>query len=375
MKTKGALLWGPHQDWSVEEIEMGDPVPGEVTVRLAASGLCHSDEHLVTGDTPAEDWPMLGGHEGAGVIETVGEGVTRFKQGDHVVISAVPGCGHCPSCLVGHGSLCDEGARAVTGLAIADDTRRVKVKDTTAGMFCLAGTFAPYTTVNEASLVKVPFEMPLEKAALLGCGITTGWHSATRVADVRPGETVVVVGVGGLGSAALLASVACGAEKIVAIDPVPFKQEEAGKLGATHTFASMEEALEPLIEMTEGRLAHKVILTPGRMEGAYIQPALELTAKLGTLAVIGMGSFAEDDTKLNLAWLTAMQKTIKGGQLGGGSPKGDISRLVGLYLDGKLRLDDLITRRYKLEEINQGYQDMRDAKNLRGLIEYTDADH
>jgi len=375
MKTKGALIWGTHQDWRVEEIEMGDPVAGEVTVRLAASGLCHSDEHILNGDTPVEEWPMLGGHEGAGVIERVGEGVTRFKVGDHVVISAVPGCGYCPSCLIGHGSLCDEGARAVSGIAMADDTRRVKVGGKEAGMFCLAGTFAPYTTVNQASLVPVPFEMPLEKAALLGCGITTGWHSAFRVADVRPGETVVVVGLGGLGASALLASVAAGAERAIVIDPVPFKQESAGKLGATHTFASMEEALDPIIEMTQGRLADKVILTPGRMEGSFIQPALELTKKLGTLAVIGMGSFAEEDTKLNLAWLTAMQKTIKGAQLGGGSPRGDIPRLVDLYLDGKLPLDDLITSTYKLEEINQGYQDMRDAKNLRGLIEYTDADY
>lgn len=375
MKTRGALLYGPGQDWQVEEIEVGDPIAGEVTVRLAASGMCHSDEHLVTGDTPAPNWPILGGHEGAGVVIKTGPGTTRVREGDNVVLS-LPGCGHCEACRTGHQNVCDESWRLVSGEMIADDGFRVRNRDGRGvAQFCLEGTFSPYTTVNQQSVVKIDDDMPLDLAALIGCGVTAGWSAAARTAGVRAGDIAVVVGIGGLGTAAMLSSLAAGASTVIAIDPLPNKQGAALKLGAHLAFSSMEEAFEPIKELTRGKMAHKVILTPGRMEGAYIEPALSLVAKLGTLAVIGMGSFEEDDTKLNLGWLTAMNKQIHGGQLGGGSPQEDVQMLVRMYKAGKLPLDEMVTTRYRLDDINQGYQDMRDGKNLRGLIVYGDDDY
>lgn len=373
MKTKGAILWGAKQDWSVEEIDMGEPKAGEVLVRLAASGLCHSDEHIVTGDQEFEA-PILGGHEGAGIIERVGEGVANYKAGDHVVISAIPGCGDCYPCRIGHQNVCDFTQYALTGHAISDLTKRVTVQGKEAGQFCMAGTFAPYTTVNQASLAKVPDEMDLKVAALLGCGATAGYMAAARVADVRPGDNVVVVGLGGLGASALMASAAAGANMLIVIDPVPFKREQAKLLGATHTYASIAEAEEPIRELTHGLMAHKVILTPGEVTGAMIQPALELTAKLGILTIVGMGSFTDNDAQFNPAWLTAMNKQIRGSQMGGGAPRQDVRTLADLYISGKYPIDKMITRTYALEDINQGYQDMRDAKNVRGVIHYGEAD-
>jgi NDMA-dependent alcohol dehydrogenase len=375
MKTKGALLYGPGQEWQVEEIDVGDPLSGEVTVKLAASGLCHSDEHLVTGDTPAPNWPIIGGHEGAGVVIKVGPGVTRVKEGDHVVLS-LAGCGACEPCREGHQNVCDEGRRYVSGEAIADDGFRVTNKDGKGvAQFCLEGTFSPYTTVSQFSVVTVDHDIPLHLAALIGCGVTAGWGAAARVAEVKAGDVVVVVGLGGLGSSALLSSLANGASRVIVIDPLPNKQEAALKLGASDAFGSFEEAFGPIEQMTNGAMAHAVILTPGRMEGAYIEPAMTLVRKLGILAVIGMGSFEEDDTKLNLGWLTAMNKKIHGGQLGGGSPQEDVLMLIRMYKAGKLPLESLVTQTYKLEDINQGYQDMRDGKNLRGLIIYGDEDY
>ncbi|KAA9151855.1 NDMA-dependent alcohol dehydrogenase [Amycolatopsis acidicola] len=374
MRTKGALLYGPGQDWRVEEIEIDDPVAGEVQVELAASGLCHSDEHLVTGDNVAPNWPILGGHEGAGVVTKVGPGVTRVKEGDHVVLS-LPGCGACEPCRRGHQNVCDESWRLVSGEPIANDVMRVRTGDgKPVAQFCLEGTFAPYATVSQFSVVPVDPAMPLHLAALIGCGVTAGWGAAMRVAEVKPGDVVVVAGLGGLGTAALLSALACGASAVFVIDPLPGKRKSAIELGATDAFESFEDATGPLREFTRGAMAHSVILTPGRMEGAYIEPAMTLVRKLGVLAVIGMGSFEEDDTKLNLAMLTAFNKTIRGGQLGGGSPQEDVRMLVRTYLAGRLPLEKMVTSTYRLEEINQGYQDMRDGVNLRGLIRFDERD-
>lgn len=375
MKTKGALLHGANQPWSVEAINVGEPIEGEVLVRLAASGLCHSEEHVVTGDTPAARWPLLGGHEGAGTVIKTGPGVTRVKEGDHVVLS-LAGCGACEPCREGHQNVCDESWRYLSGEAIADNTFRVHTADgQEVAVACVEGTFAPYTTVSQFSVVKIDDDVPLELAALLGCGVVAGWGAASRVANVQSGDVVVVVGLGGLGTAALLGAIACGASAVYVIDPLENKRDLAVEFGAKQAFSSFEEAFEPIQHATFGAMAHSVILIPGRMSGEYIEPAMGLVRKCGTLAVIGMGSFEEDDTKLNLAWLTSMNKTIKGGQLGGGSPQEDILKMVRMYKAGKLPLEKLVTARYTLEEINEGYQDMRDGKNIRGLIVYGENDY
>ncbi len=373
MKTKGAILWGTNQPWSVEEIEVGDPRAGEVMVQLAASGLCHSDEHLVTGGTPIE-MPVLGGHEGSGTVIKVGPGVVGLKEGDHVVTAFIPACGQCPPCSSGHQNLCDLGAALLGGKAISDGTNRVTAQGKGVQTMCLLGTFSPYITVHQASVVKIEPDIPLEIAALVGCGVTTGWGSATKVADVRPGEDVVIMGAGGVGMNAVQGAAAAGAKRVIVIDPVAFKRETAKGFGATHTFEDAEQALAGVNELTWGRMAQKVIITVGDIQGENVQEALSLTAKGGRTVVTGMGQAANSDVKLSLFELTLLQKDLQGAIFGGMNPRKDIPELLGLYQAGQLKLDGLVTKEYKLEDINDGYQDMRDGKNVRGMVVYSDAD-
>ena len=378
MKTKAAVLWGPHEDWKIEEVELGDPVAGEVQVRLTASGLCHSDEHVRVGDLPMVEpgaFPFIGGHEGAGVVIKVGEGVSSLKEGDHVVLGFLPSCGRCPSCATGHQNLCDLGAALLTGRAIADGTNRIHVNGQPASPMCLLGTFSPYVTVHESAAIKILDDIPLDKAALVGCGVTTGWGSSVYSADVRPGETVVVMGCGGIGQNAIQGAKMAGARYIVAVDPVAFKRDFAKTMGATHTFASMAEAMEPVSEITWGAMADKVIISVGRIRGEYVEEALQMTKKGGTSVVTGMGSLTETDVQLNLFMLTMMQKRLQGAIFGGANPRYDIPNLLRHYMEGNLKLDELITRTYRLEDINQGYADMNAGTNIRGVILYGEQDY
>jgi NDMA-dependent alcohol dehydrogenase len=374
LKTKGAILWGVGEEWSVEEIEIGDPRAGEVTVELAASGLCHSDEHLVTGGTPVAFYPVIGGHEGAGTVTKVGPGVTGLKEGDHVVTAFIPACGQCPPCSRGQQNLCDLGASLLAGTSISDGSYRVSARGKDVIPMCLLGTFSPYITVHQASVVKIEPDIPLEVAALVGCGVTTGWGSATKVADVRPGENVVIMGAGGVGMNAVQGASAAGAKRVMVIEPVAQKREWAMNMGATHTFASIEEATGPINELTWGRMAEKTIITVGDIQGEDIAAALSVTGKGGRAVVTGMGNAANVDVKLSLFELTLLQKDLQGAIFGGLSPRAAIPELLSLYQEGQLKLDDLVTTKYSLEDINTGYQDMRDGKNIRGMVVYTDAD-
>lgn len=373
MKTKGALLWGLHEDWSVEEIELGDPVAGEVQVELAATGLCHSDEHLVTGGSPIA-FPALGGHEGAGIVTKVGPGVRSVKEGDHVVLSFIPACGQCPPCSSGHQNLCDLGAHLLEGTSISDGTYRVQARGQNVSRMCLLGTFSPYVTIHESSCVKIEDDIPLDIAALVGCGVTTGWGSSTKVADVRPGENVVVIGVGGVGINAVQGAAAAGAKRVIAIDPVAFKREQALEFGATHVFASAKEAMDGVNDLTWGRMAEKAVITVGNIQGEDIEEAMNLIGKGGRVVVTGMGSITDYDVKLNLFLFTMLQKDLQGAIFGGANPRFDIPFILSNYREGKINLDDLVTTRYKLEDINQGYADMKDGKNLRGLIVFDESD-
>ncbi|WP_024440925.1 MULTISPECIES: NDMA-dependent alcohol dehydrogenase [unclassified Mycobacterium] len=373
MKTKGALLWELNSPWRVDEIELGDPVEGEVQVRMHAAGMCHSDYHLTTGATPMA-LPALGGHEGAGVITKVGKGVTGLEEGDHVVMAFIPACGNCPPCMKGFRSLCDRGAVLLGGKAIADGTNRIHAGSHEVSAMNLLGTFSPYMTVHQDSVVKIDKDVPFETAAIMGCAVPTGFGSATNVAEVKPGETVIIIGVGGIGMSALQGAVLAGARRVIAIDPVPFKRDQAVKFGATHVYPSMAEAIMPVMEETWGLMADKVIIAVGDMKGEYIEEAMILTAKTGTCVVTGMGSMVDADVKLNLFLFTMLQKTLKGNIFGGGSSHIETPKLVGLYKSGLLKIDEMITTTYKLEDINTGYQDMVDGKNIRGVITYDESD-
>jgi S-(hydroxymethyl)glutathione dehydrogenase/alcohol dehydrogenase len=368
VKTKAAVLRGVGQKWEVEDVELDDPKAGEVMVRLAASGLCHSDEHLVTGDIPIP-FPVVGGHEGAGVVYKVGPGVTDVEIGQPVVLSFLPSCGKCHYCARGKTNLCDLGAAIIQGPQL-DGTYRFHSRGQGVGQMCLLGTFSQYTVVPVASVVAVDEGLPLDKAALVGCGVTTGFGSAVRTADLGPGDTAVVIGVGGIGINAVQGARVAGATYIVAIDPVEFKRTKALEFGATHAFASVDEALPIVNEITRGRLADAAILTTDVAEGAYVLPALSLVGKGGRVIVTAIGHPTELQISASLFELTLYEKSIHGSLFGSSNPQVDIPRVLQLYTAGQLMLDELITTEYSLEEINQGYQDMREGVNLRGLIRF-----
>jgi NDMA-dependent alcohol dehydrogenase len=373
MKSKAAILWETHSKWSVEDIELDPPKAGEVLIKLAASGLCHSDEHMVTGDMvlDPELASAIGGHEGAGEVVEVGPNVTNLNVGDHVVLSFIPACGRCPSCAIGQQHLCDLGAFLLAGKQITDFTSRHHAHDgTDLGIMTCIGTFEPYTVASEASCIKIEPHIPLEKAALVGCGVTTGWGSATNAADVRSGETVVVVGLGGIGMNAVQGARLAGADKIIGVDPLENKREWAATFGATHTAASMEEAQAMLGELTRGAMADKAILTPGVAEGHMIAPLMSLVKKAGRAVVTAVAPMTQMDVQLNLFELAMMRKELVGCIFGNANPRRDIPRLLNLYMEGKLLLDELVTTTYDLEDINQGYQDMRDGVNIRGVVKF-----
>jgi len=269
--------------------------------------------------------------------------VEDLQPGDHVVFGFVPACGKCPSCARGHSNLCDIGALLMVGSQI-DGTYRHHASsgEDLSTMVCL-GTFAKHTVVNQASCVKILDHYPLDKACLVGCGVTTGWGSSVYAAEVRPGDDVVVIGIGGIGAAAIQGARLAGAERIFAIDPVPFKREKALQFGATHTAASIEEAA-PLIN--------------------------EVTAKRGRVVVTNIHPMAETETTLSLTWLTLLEKQVVGSIFGSANMRYDIPHLLRLYEQGQLDLDGMITNTYALEDVNLGYADMLAGKNIRGVMLY-----
>jgi S-(hydroxymethyl)glutathione dehydrogenase/alcohol dehydrogenase len=233
---------------------------------------------------------------------------------------------------------------------------------------CLLGGFAERTVVNEASCVRIDPSYSLRTACLVGCGAVTGWGSAVYAADVRPGDTVVVVGAGGIGSSAIQGARLAGARTVVAVDPVPFKRERAAGFGAGATFASMEEARGPLREMTRGRMANQVIMAMGVGRGDLMNQALGLTAKLGRVVVTNIHPYAEQEVSMNLSNLTGMEKQVVGSLFGSANPRADIPRLLELDARGQFDLGGLITRSYPLEAVNDGYADLKEGRNVRGIL-------
>jgi NDMA-dependent alcohol dehydrogenase len=380
MKMNAAILWEPKTDWSVEEVDLDPPKRGEVLVKLVGSGLCHSDEHLLTGDLILPDeaqkelgiqqLPVIGGHEGAGEVVEVGPEVSGLAVGDHVVFGFIPSCGRCPSCATGHQNLCDLGQYLFAGRQVSDMTSRHHARGQDLGLMCCIGTFGEYTVANEASCIKIENDIPLDKAALVGCGVTTGWGSAVYAAEVQPGESVVVIGCGGVGMNAVQGAAMAGARHIVAVDPVEFKREQAQVFGATHSAPSIEEATALVNDLTWGAMANKAIITVGVGAGELIQPALGLVSKGGRVVHTSVAPFSVDNVSLNLFELTMWEKQLVGAIFGSANPRRDIPRLLRLYQEGKLKLDELVTRTYPLSDINVGYQDMRDGNNVRGMVMY-----
>ncbi|MGV0660876.1 alcohol dehydrogenase catalytic domain-containing protein, partial [Mycolicibacterium pulveris] len=291
MKSRAAVLRGVGVDWEVTDIELDPPHRGEVLVKMAYAGICHSDEHFYTGDSvpspemedmmrasgvPVPEWfPMLGGHEGSGIVEDVGPEVRTLKPGDHVAISFIPACGNCRWCATGHTYICDVGADLHSKALTTDGTRRRHLGDEDLRAMMQVGTFSEYVVASERSLVKINDWIPLEAASLVSCGVTTGFGSGSVAAGTQAGDTVVVIGVGGIGMNAVQGAKVAGAKHIVAVDPNEFKREIAPSFGATHTAVDAGAALELVKEITWGVMADRVVLTPG-----VVPPDLVLTAML-----------------------------------------------------------------------------------------------
>ncbi len=379
LNTRAAVLSGRNEDWRIEEIELDPPKAEEVLVKWTAAGLCHSDEHLRSSDMgrPEEErkaaglsplFPMIGGHEGAGTVLEVGEGVHGLEVGDQVAANFVPVCGQCRMCVTGHSNLCDRGAQTLVMGQISDGTSRHHLRGEDVNVMAKVGTFSGHGVVHETSLVKVEPDLPPAVVALVSCGVATGWGSVVYRAEVSPGETVVVVGTGGVGMNAVQAARMAGAKNVVAVDPVVFKQKMALDFGATHSVASMEEALPLVTELTRGQMADAVILTPSVMYGELMAMGLTMTGKGGTCVVTAVAPQSQLECSVNLFELAMYQKEVRGVVFGAGNPRFDIPNLLSLYRAGQLKIDELITRTYRLEQINEGYQDMLEGKNIRGVI-------
>ncbi|MCS6880759.1 MAG: NDMA-dependent alcohol dehydrogenase [Oscillochloridaceae bacterium] len=366
MKTTAAVLWDVGKPWAIEEVELDEPRDGEVLIRFVAAGLCHSDEHLRHGDLVPR-FPIVGGHEGAGIIEAVGPGVTRVKPGDHVVCSFIPSCGHCRWCSTGQQNLCDMGATILEG-SMPDGTFRFHARGQDLGAMCMLGTFARYSVIPQNSCVVIDPDIPLEVAVLVGCGVPTGWGSAVYAARVAPGDTVVIYGIGGIGINAVQGAAHAGARHVIAVDPLANKREKAEELGATHSVATAEEAREIAMRLTRGVGADKAIVTVDIVNEEVVQAAFDVIRKGGTMVLTGLADPAKKTVHLSGAVMTLYQKEVRGTLFGHSNPMYDIRKLLDLYRDGQLKLDELVTRRYRLEEINQGYEDLLAGKNVRGVI-------
>ncbi|MDI2031778.1 NDMA-dependent alcohol dehydrogenase [Saccharopolyspora sp. TS4A08] len=371
MRTRGAIIRQAPGKLEVVDLEVEDPRPDEVQVKLVASGLCHSDDHHVKGDIPVGMFPFALGHEGAGVVTKAFPNSKGIEEGDHVVLTAIPACGHCRWCATGMQSLCDLAAGILAGPRFTDGTFRLRTEDgTQVGQMCGLSTFVETTTVSLGSVVKIDDDIPLDKACLVGCGVSTGWGSAVNSAQVQAGDTIIVMGIGGIGVNAIQGAKHAGAENIIAVDPVEFKRQSAGVFGATHAVASMEEATELAKQFTNGQGADSTIITVGVAQPAYVAQGLASIRKAGTCVVTSVGNQAEIGAPISMFELTLHQKRLQGSLFGATNGNWDIKRLLNLYRDGLLKLDELVTRSYTLDEVNQGYQDMHDGKNIRGIIRY-----
>jgi S-(hydroxymethyl)glutathione dehydrogenase/alcohol dehydrogenase len=366
MKTRAAVLRDIGKDWEITELDLDPPKSGEVLVRFVAAGLCHSDDHLRTGDIPVR-YPIVGGHEGAGIVEETGGDVSRFKPGDHVVCSFLPVCGHCRFCAQGMSNLCDLGALLYDN-SLTDGTFRFHGDGEDYGQMCLLGTFSQWAVLSEHSCVKIDDDLPLETAALVGCGVPTGWGTAVNAGGVRPGDTTVVYGVGGVGINAVQGAAFAGAQHVIAVDPVATKLEVAAGLGATHTATTAEEAQQIVTEVTRGVGADQALVTVGVVTEEVIAAAFAAIRKRGTVVVTGIAGPGKKTIQLPSFDLTVLEKRIQGALFGGGNPFEEIPRMLGLYRAGRLKLDELVTTRYRLEDVNQGYRDLLDGRNIRGLL-------
>lgn len=373
MKVRAAVLKeignkGPYaqtKPLSIEMVELKPPGYGEVMVKIGAAGLCHSDLSVINGDRP-RPMPMALGHEAAGVVEEIGPGVPDLKKGDHVVLVFVPSCGHCAPCAEGRPALCEPGAAANGAGTLLSGERRLfsgDGKPINHHLGCSA--FAEYATVSRNSVVKVDPDLPLDEAALFGCAVLTGMGAVVNTAGVKPGNTVAVVGLGGVGLASILGAVVSGARIVAAVDLAEDKLKLAKELGATHTFlANDPDLVNKFKEATKGGVDFAVEMagSPRAFDTAY-----KITRRGGTTLTAGLPPPAATWAMPGVN-LVAEERTIKGSYIGTCVPSRDLPRYIDLYMQGRLPVNKLMSGKMPLEQINEGFDLLHDGKVVRQVI-------
>ncbi|XVU28755.1 NDMA-dependent alcohol dehydrogenase [Actinoplanes sp. CA-054009] len=365
MKTKAAVLFETGKPFEIVELELDEPREEEILVRFVAAGLCHSELHYTSGDISARV-PFVGGHEASGVVEAVGSRVTRVKPGDHVVTTFVPSDGTCQYCSTGRQSLCVLGATLATG-ELPQGGFRMRHGGTDVGGFCMIGAFSERSVLSQYSVVRIDPRHDLMTAALFSCGIPTGWGTATKAADVEPGDVVVVFGAGGIGMNAVQGARYSGASEVVVVDPVKFKRDTARHFGATYTYATAAAALDRIGELTGGAMADKALVTVGQVDSDVATAAFDAVGKSGTVVITGLAK-ERFEVRSPSDIMLVQQKTVRGAIYGSLNPQYDIPRLLQLHRTGDLRTDGLLTRTYTLNEVNDGYRDLVKGRNIRGVV-------
>ena len=364
MKIKAAVLNEINQPFTIETLDLAPPQKGEVLVRVAAAGICHSDWHLVTGATK-HPLPVVAGHEGAGVVEAVGEGVTHLKLGDEVALNWAPNCGRCFYCLNDRPSLCTTFIEPIWAGTMIDGTPRLSQKGQPVYHFSGLACFAEYTVVPAASCVRMPTGVPSEVAALIGCAVTTGVGAVLNTVNLPPGSNVAVFGAGGVGLSVVMGAQLAGAARIIVVDQTPEKGALAQTFGATHTLTASPDVTQAIRDLTEGRGADVVFEAIG--VPAVQEACLDAVRPGGELVLVGISPMGTS-TNFPSALLTRQEKRVSGCYYGTANTHRDFPRYGKLFLEGKLDLGRLITHKYSLEEINQAYADMLAGKLARGVV-------
>jgi alcohol dehydrogenase len=349
---------------SVEEIDLAPPGPGEILVKIGAAGLCHSDLPVINGHRP-RPLPMALGHEAAGIVEELGQGVTDLQRGDHVVLVLVPSCGHCEPCAEGRPALCEPGAAANSAGTLLSGACRLSRNGQPIHHHLGCSVFAEYATVSRRSVVRIDRQLPLDEAALFGCAVLTGVGAVVNTAQVRAGSSVAIIGLGGVGLAALLGANAAGARQIVAVDLSDAKLELAQALGATHTFnAGNPNCKGETREATGGGVAFSFELA-GSVRA--LELAYGITRRGGMTVTAGLPP-PSATFPLPAVNLVAEERTVKGSYVGTCVPSRDIPRYIDLYRQGKLAVNRLMTGRLKLEDINHGFDLLNEGKAVRQVV-------
>ncbi len=361
------MLFAHNEPFRVLEVQLASPGAGEVQVRLTATGICASDWHTATGAIPSP-LPAVLGHEGAGVVERVGEGVTLVTPGDHVVLSWIPACGRCSYCEGGRANLCAVAAPALLAGSLVSGQRRLSYAGAPLYHYSFLSTFAPRAVVDEASCIPIRRDVSLSVAALVGCAVTTGYGAVINRARVRPGSSVLVLGGGGVGLSAVMAAALAGAAPIVIVDPVGWKRDLALELGATHALHPGENDVPAAVrDLTAGQGADYAFDAAGAP--GLIQEAFAATRRGATVVAVGIPR-AGTTVSLPGPELVREEKVVTGSLYGSCRPRQDMPRILDLYAAGRLALDKLVTRSFRLDQINDAFDQMRAGELTRGVIEF-----